>query len=80
MFINEEQQEEKLESENRKRSAIVITFENKAEVLKLCTKKLRFRIASKVVEKYWEAKPSLLYITCLGICHDQPEECVERPV
>lgn len=64
---------------NGRRSAIVITVGNEAETLNLCAKRLRFGRAPKVVEKYWKAGLSSVYMTCLGIGHDQCGECKERP-
>lgn len=69
-LINETQLKERQGSEKRRRSTIVITVGNEAETVKLYAKRLRFRRAPKVVEKYWEAEPSLAGIICLGIGHD----------
>lgn len=61
-----------------KRSAIVITVENSAEVSILCTKRLRFARAPKVVEKYQEAKQGLVYINYTEIGYDCLEEYRNR--
>ncbi len=78
-LINEERLEEQLETGNGRGSAIVITVGNEAEALKICAKGLRFGGAPKVVEKYWEAGPSSVYMTCSGIGHDRLGGCRERP-
>ena len=60
--------------------AIVITVGNEADVSKLCAKKgLRFGEAPKVVEKYLEAGPSSVCMTCSGMGRDQLGGCNERP-
>ena len=79
-LINEERLEERLESGNGRGSAIVITVGNEAEASKLCAKGLRFGGAPKVVEKYWEAGPSSICMTCSGIGHDRLGGCGERPI
>lgn len=69
-----------LKPEMEKGSAIVITVGNEADVSKLCAKKgLRFGEAPKVVEKYLEAGPSSVCMTCSGMGHDQLGGCNERP-
>lgn len=50
--------------------AIVITVENSGEVFILCTKRLRFARAPKVVEKYWEARQGLVCISYTRIGYD----------
>ena len=54
-MINKTRLKERLESENKRRSAIVIMVSNSEEALLLCSKELRFEGAIKVMEKYWEA-------------------------
>lgn len=66
-----------MEAGNRKGSAIVITIENELEVSRLCIKRLRFGRVSKVVEKYWKARSSSIYMTCSGISYDQLGGCNE---
>ena len=70
-LINEKRLEERLEFGNGRGLAIVITVGNKAKASKLCTTKLQFGRTFKMVEKYWEAGPSSVCMTCLGIGHDQ---------
>lgn len=52
-------------------SAIVITVGNEAEASKLCANGLRFGGVPKMVEKYWEAGPSSVCMTCSGIGYDR---------
>lgn len=79
-LINEEQLEEQLEIGNRRRSAIVIIMGNETEAQKLYIKGIRFRGAPKIVEKYWEARPISVCMTCLGIGHHQLKKCRKRLV
>ncbi len=72
-----------MEAGNGKGSAIIIMVGNEVEALRLCAKALRFGGAPKVVEKYWEAGPSSIYMTYSDIGHNQlggynerPEQCV----
>ncbi len=69
-----------MESKNGRRSAIVITIRNNKEASRLFSKGLRFREALKVVEKFWEAGPGSVYISCASLGHDRLEECVDRAV
>lgn len=62
----------------KKGSAIVITVENSAEVSILCTKRLRFARAPKVVEKQQEARQGLVCISYIGIGYDCLEEYGNR--
>lgn len=78
-LISEAQLEERLETANGKGSAIVITVGNDADASKLCAKGLRFGGAPKVVERYWEAGPSSVCMTCSGIGHDRLGGCNDRP-
>lgn len=78
-LINEERLEKRLESGNGRGSAILITVGTEIEASKLFAKRLRFGGAPKMVEKYWEARPSSVCMTCLGIGHDQLGGCNERP-
>lgn len=56
----------------------MITGENSTEASQLCFKGLRFGGALKVVEKYWEAGPSSICISCAGIGHDRLGGCGDR--
>ncbi len=77
-LISEAPLEERLESETGRGSAIVITVGNSAEASTLCAKGLRFGGAPKVVEKYWEAGPGSVCMSCAGIGHDRLGECGNR--
>ena len=77
-MINQERLEERLESGDARGSTIVITIGSEAEALNLCAKGLRFGGAPKVVEKYWEAGPGSVCMTCSGIGHDRLGGCGER--
>ncbi len=79
-MTNEARLEERLDSGNGRGSAIVITVENSTEASRLCSKRLRFGGALKVVEKYWEAEPSSICISCVGIRHDRLGGFGERKV
>ena len=50
------------------------------EAAKLCSKGLRFGGVFKVVEKYWEAGPGSIYLSCAGIDHDCLRECGDRAI
>ena len=45
----------------------------------LCAKGLRFGGTFKVVERYWEAGPGLVFPICCGISHNRLGKCGERP-
>ena len=79
-MINEARLEERLESGNGRKSAIVITVGNSTEASRLCSKGLRFGGALKVVEKYWEAGPSSICMSCAGIGHDRLGKCGDSGV
>ena len=79
-LINETRLEERLESGNGRGSAIVITVGNGVEASKLCSKGLRFGGALKVVEKYWEAGPGSVCMSCAGVGHDRMGECGDRAI
>ena len=51
-LISEARLEECLETGKRRGSAIIITVGNETDIFKLCVKRLKFREAPKVVEKY----------------------------
>lgn len=72
--------EERLKSGTRRRSAIVSTMGTSEEAAKLCSKRLRFGGAVKVVEKYWEAGPRLVCMSYVGVRHDCLGKCKERSV
>lgn len=79
-LINEARFEDRLESGNGRGSAIVITVGNSTEASQLCSKGLRFGGALKVAEKYWEAGPSSICMSCAGIGHDRLGGCGDRGV
>ena len=79
-MVNETRLEERLESGNGRGSAIVITVGNSTEASRLCSKGLRFGGALKIVEKYWEAGPSSICMSCAGIRHDRLGGCGDRGV
>ena len=59
-LISESWLEKQLESGTGKKSAIVITVGTSKKTSKLCSRGFRFGGALKLVEKYWEAGPSLI--------------------
>ena len=65
---------------NGRGSAIVITVGSSAEASKLCSKGFRFGGALKVVEKYREAGPSSVCMSCAGIGHDRLRGCGDRAI
>lgn len=79
-LISESRLEERLESGTGRGSAIVITVGTSEEAAKVCSKGLRFGGALKVVEKYWEAGPGSVCMSCAGIGHDRLEECKDRAI
>ncbi len=79
-LINEARLEERLESGSGRGSAIVITVGNSTEASQLCSKGLRFGGTLKVVEKYWEAGPCSICMSCAGIGHDRLGKCGNRGV
>lgn len=79
-LISETRLEEWLESGSGRGSAIVITVGNSAEVSKLCSKGLKFGGTLKVVEKYWEAGPGSICMSCAGVGHNRLGECGDRAI
>ncbi len=67
------------ESGNKRGSAIVITVKGEAEAKNLCASGLRFGGIVSVVEKYWEAGPNSVCMTCCGIGHERMRDCGDRP-
>lgn len=78
VLISETRLEKRLESETGRGSAIVIMVGNSAEASTLCSKGLRFGRALKVVEKYWEAGPGSVCMSCAGVGHNRLGECGDR--
>ena len=64
---------------NKRGSAILITVKGRSESKHLCAFGFRFGGAVKVVEKYWEAGPSSVCMTCYGIGHKRMGSCGNRP-
>ena len=79
-LISESQLEKRLESHTGKGSAIVITVGTSKEAAKLRSKGLRFGGALKVVEKYWEARPGSIYLSCIRIGHNCLRKCKDRAI
>ena len=79
-LISESRLEKRLDSDTGRGSAIVITVGTSEEAAKLCSKGLRFGEALKVVEKYWEARPGSVCLSCAGLGHDCLGECGDRAV
>ena len=76
--INENRLKEQQET-GKRGSAIVITVKREAEAKKLCASGHRFGRVVRVVERYWEAGPSSVCITCCDIGHQQMGGCGDRP-
>ncbi len=68
-LINKNRLKEQQET-GKRGSAIVITVQGEAEAKKLCASGLRFGGVVKVVEKYWEARPGSVCMTCCDIGHE----------
>lgn len=77
-LIGEIRLEKHLKSGTGRGLTIVIILRNSIKVSKLCSKELRFQKALKVVERYWEAGPGLIYISYVSIGHDCLGECRNR--
>ncbi len=78
-LINEDRLREAQTTGNKRGSAIVITVKGEVEAKKLCAAGLRFGSIIRVVEKYWEAGPSSVCMTCCGIGHERMGSCGNRP-
>lgn len=64
---------------NKRGSAIVITVKEETEAKKLCASGLCCGSLIRVVEKYWEAGLSSVYMTCYGIGYERMGNCGNRP-
>lgn len=69
-LISKARLEKRLKTGSRKSLEIVITVGSKEDALKLCANGRKFGGAPKVVEKYWEVRPSFVNMTCSGIGYD----------
>lgn len=78
-LISENRLRKQQESGNKRGSAIIITVKGETEAKQLCASGLRFGGVVRVVEKYWEAGPSSVCMTCCGIGHERMESCGNRP-
>lgn len=78
-LISKNRLREQQEISNKRGSAIVITVSSESEAKKLCASGLHFGGMSKVVEKYWEAGPSSVCMTCCGISHERMGGCRNWP-
>ena len=56
-----------------------MTVKGEAKAKQLCAFGLRFGGVVRVVEKYWEAGPSSVCMTCYGIGHEQMGNCRDQP-
>ena len=77
-LISENRLREQQESSNKRGSAIVITVSSESEAKRLCASGLRFGGILRVVEKYWESRPSSVCMTCCGIGHERMGKCGDR--
>lgn len=78
-LISKTRLREQQETSHKRGSAIVITVISKDEAKKLCAFRLQFGGRGKIIEKYWEARPSSVCMTCCGIGHEQMGVCGGRP-
>ena len=78
-LINENRLREQQETGKKRGSAIVITVKGETEVNKLCASGLRFGGVVRVVERYLEAGPGSVCMTCCGIGHERMGSCGNRP-
>lgn len=77
-LINEDRLREQ-QDDGKQGSAIVITVRGETEAKHLCASGLRFGGVTRVVERYWEAGPSSVCMTCCGIGHERMGNCGDRP-
>ena len=77
-LISETRLREQQETGNKRGSAIVITVKEEFEAKQLCASRLRFGGIVRVVERYWEAGPSSVCMTCYGIGHERMGSCGNR--
>lgn len=77
-LISETRVEKRLKSRTRRGLAIVITVRNSAEALILCAKGSRFEEVLKMVEKYWEARPSSVCMSYTEVGHNRLGECGDK--
>lgn len=78
-LVSENRLKEEQMAGNKRGSAIVITVKSEVEAKQLCASGLRFGHVIKKVEKYWEAGPSSVCMTCCGIGHERMGDCNNRP-
>ena len=78
-LISEDRLREAQTTGNKRGSAIVITVKGETEAKRLCASGLRFGGLVRMVEKFWEAGPSSVCMTCCGIGHARMGECGNRP-
>lgn len=57
----------------------MICVKKAAKAKKLYISGLLFRRAVKMVERYWDARPGLVFITCYGIRHQRIESFEDQP-
>lgn len=79
-LISESQQEKYLKFDIKKRSAIIIIVGKSKKAAKICSKKLRFGEALKIVKKYWKAKPGLICLSFARINHDYFGEYEDKAI
>ena len=74
-LISEDRLRETQTTGNKRGSAIVIMAKGETEAKKFCASGLRFSSLVKMVEKFWEVRPSSMYMTYSGISHMCIGEC-----
>ena len=77
-LISKTRLREQQESGNKQGLAIVITVKEEGEAKQLCASGLRFGGIVRVVERYWEAGPGSVCMTCCGIGHERMGSCGNR--
>lgn len=82
-LLNEDQLKKQQGTNNKRGLAIVITVSNENVAKQLMASGLRFGGAVKKLEKFWDAGPGLVCMSCCGIsyeclgnCEDRSEKCV----
>ena len=77
--ISEDRLREAQTTRSKRGSAIFIRVKGETEAKRLCASGLRFGSLVRVVEKFWEAGPSSVCMTCCRIGHERMGDCGKRP-
>lgn len=64
--------------DNKQGSTIVITISGESGAKKLSASRLQFGGIIKVIKKYWESRPRLVFMTCCEIGHKWKGKCKDQ--